>query len=85
MPTQEQINRQGLAYIAGLHQAVRDLWAKMCDEEGISADSKFVVFSENNKFKPFYDNALTQLWEAETQYKAGGYVGLRIGKGGVAR
>ncbi len=78
MPSQEQINRQGQKYIAGLRQAIHILWIKMCEEEGIPADSQFVVFSDTNKYKPFYDKAMRELWDAESQYAAGGYVGLKI-------
>lgn len=75
---QQKINKTGQDYIDGLTQVVHDLWVKMCEEDGIPPDSKFVVFSENNKYQTFYDNALQQLWEAQAQYKAGGYVGLTM-------
>jgi hypothetical protein len=81
MPKQEEINREGTKYIEGLRQTVRELWGKMCEEDGIPKDSKFVVFSDKNKFKPFYDKALQELWEAEAQYRNGGYVGLKIENG----
>jgi hypothetical protein len=51
----------------------------MCEEEGVPPDSTFVVFSEKNKYRPFYEKALDELWENEAAYAAGGYVGLRIG------
>ncbi len=76
--SQESINKQGEAYIAGLRATVAELWKKMCEEDGIPPDSKFVVFNPENKYHPFYDKALAQLWEAEAGYKAGGYVGLRL-------
>lgn len=75
---QKKINRQGENYIAGLRQVVGQLWRKMCEADGIDPKSTFVVFSDTNKYKPFYDKAITQLWEAEEQYRAGGYVGLKI-------
>jgi len=77
---QEKINRQGEKYIADMRSTVGVLWRKMCEEDGIDPAAKFVVFSETNKYKPFYDKAMSQLWEAEEQYRAGGYVGLRVGK-----
>lgn len=79
MPSQKEINRTGQKYIVGLRQAVHGLWVKMCEEDKIPPDSEFVVFSDDNKFMPFYNQALTQLGEAEEQYRAGGYVGLKIG------
>ena len=75
---QKRINKQGLDYIAGLQAAVGQLYDKCCEEDQIPLGSKFCVFSDDNKYLPFYNNALTQLWEAEAQYKAGGYVGLQI-------
>jgi hypothetical protein len=81
MPGQEELNRNGQQYIADLRAAARDLWAKMCEEDKIPPDSKFVVFSETNKYKPFYDKAITQIFEAEKEYQNGGYVGLVIKNG----
>ena len=75
---QQKINRHGQEYIASLEDAVRQLWAKCCEAEGIPADSKFVIFSDDNKFKPFYDQAVRQLQQARAEYAAGGYVGLTI-------
>jgi len=75
---QEQINKRGQEYIANLQATVHRLWAKCCEAEGIPADSKFVVFSNDNKFKSLYDQALKQLWQAQAEYAAGGYVGLAI-------
>ena len=77
---QKQINQQGQAYIEGLRSTVHQLWEKCCEEDGMPADTKFAVFSEGNKYLPFYNKALQELWEAQEQYKAGGYVGLRISK-----
>jgi len=78
---QQTINKQGMDYIEGLRATVHELWEKCCEEDQIPLGSKFCVFSDGNKYLPFYNNALAQLWEAEAQYKAGGYVGLRITSG----
>ena len=75
---QRQLNRQGKAYIVGGQNTVKQLWQKMCEEDGVPTDSKFVTFSDNNKYAPFYDKAVAQLREAMAQYRDGGYVGLRI-------
>ncbi len=75
---QENINKQGLKYIEGLRATVKQLWIKCCEADNVDPGSKFVVFSDDNQFTPFYNNALKQLWEAEGNYKAGGYVGLRM-------
>jgi hypothetical protein len=85
MSKQEEINKQGQAYIAGLWAAVHQIWGKMCEEEGIPPGSAFVVFSPDNKYLPYYNRALTTVWEAEAQYRAGGYVGLKIEKRGVKK
>ncbi len=78
--TQTKLNRQGQQYIEGLRQTVKALWSKMCEEDGIPPDSKFVVFNDdtNKKYASFYNNALIQHREATSQYRAGGYVGLKI-------
>ena len=83
MNAQEKLNRQGQRHIQGLKQSIKAIWQTMCDEDGIPADSTFVVFSDetNKKYQIYYNNAITQLWEAQAQYKAGGYVGLRIVNG----
>ena len=80
---QERLNKQGESYILSLRNTVRAIWEKMCEEDSIPADSKFVVFSDetNGKYGPFYNAALRQLSEARAGYSAGGYVGLRIVNG----
>ena len=80
MSKQHQINRTGQRYIDGLKAVCRDLWRKACEFDGIPSDSKFVEFSEGNRFAEFYNKAMIQLLEAQAQYKAGGYVGLKIGR-----
>jgi hypothetical protein len=77
---QAKMNRQGQQYIVDLAHTVKQLWVSMCEEEGIPTDSKFVVFSDDNKFMPFYNRAMEQLQEARRQFAAGGYVGLKIGR-----
>jgi hypothetical protein len=79
---QEQINRQGRQHIATLQVAVSKLWHQMCEYDGIPATESFVdidCFSSGNPYTRFYQTALRQLWQAEADYAAGGYVGLRIG------
>ncbi len=80
MTTQEMLNRQGQKYIKGLADMVHVLWEKMCEDVGIPEDSKFVEVSvlEASKYHKFYDIALCELWAAQREYAAGGYVGLRI-------
>jgi len=77
---QEALNKRGQEYIASLQAVVRELFIKCCEVDGIPPDSKFVVFSDDNKYLPFYNNAVIQLMEAREQYAAGGYVGLTIPK-----
>ena len=84
MNTQERINKNGLAYIAGLKATARKLWSQACKADGIAHNEMFVVFSDDNKYAKMHDQCMAQLFEAETQYKAGGYVGLAI-RGGKAR
>ncbi len=79
---QTQINKQGQQYIVDLAHTVHDLWVKMMQDLSLPEDSKFVEadFLATSKYHQFYDNALKQLWEAQAQYRAGGYVGLTIGR-----
>lgn len=81
MPTQERLNKHGQMYIAGLANTARQLWVKACEADGIPPESKFVVFSDGNRFAVFYNLAVGQLLEARSEYAAGGYVGLRIVNG----
>ena len=81
---QENINRRGLDYIDSLRAIAAQLWKKACEEDRIPLESKFVVFSQDNKYVPFYNRAVGMLHQAEAEYQAGGYVGLKI-EGGKAR
>lgn len=83
MPIQERLNRQAKVYIASLRNTINVLWRQCCEADGINPESKFVVFSDGNKYVPFYNKTMTEYMEAVAQYEAGGYVGLRI-KGGKA-
>ena len=76
---QERMNKQGRDYIIAIRNTARVLWIKACEAEGVPSDSKFVVFSKENKFAEFYNIAMLRLQEAEAEYRAGGYVGLKIG------
>ena len=78
---QEKINQQGEDYINTLKRIVRGLWVKACEEDGIDPTAKFVVFSKENKCVPFHNKATRRLQEAEKEYAAGGYVGLKIEDG----
>lgn len=85
MPTQEKLNKQGQDYIASVANTVRLLWRRACEAQGTDPDSKFVIFADDNKVKPFYDKAVRELLAARREYAAGGYVGLQIGGGRKAR
>ena len=85
MPTQEKLNTQGREYIERVAHTVRLLWRRACEAQGTDPGAKFVIFADDNKFKPFYDKAMTELLAAKREYAAGGYVGLQIGAGGKAR
>lgn len=80
MSTQENINRTGQKYIDGLRSTRTQLWKQACEFDSIPVDSKFVVFSKDNKFAEFYNLSCLRLSEAIAQYRAGGYVGLKIGR-----
>jgi hypothetical protein len=78
MPKQEELNRKGKAYIAGLKFAVGAAWKKACEHDGIDPKTSFAVFSERNPFNRFYQAAMSEYLSACREYAAGGYVGLRI-------
>ena len=73
-----KIFRDGQKHIVGLRQMATKLWQKACEFDNIPVDSKFVEFSEGNKFIPFYNNVMRQYFEAVAEYQAGGYVGLTM-------
>lgn len=81
MPAQERLNAQARKHIAGLANTARLLWTKACEQDQIQPDSKFVVFSEGNKFAEFYNICIGQLFAARREYACGGYVGLTISHG----
>jgi hypothetical protein len=64
--------------VIDLAHVVHQLWEKCCEEDDIAVDSKFAVFSKENRFVPFYERAKTMYDEALSEYNAGGYVGLQI-------
>lgn len=64
-----------LALYAGL---VKATWESACKHDGISPSSKFVVFSNDNPYLPYYEKAVREYREAMYQYQAGGYIGLRL-------
>lgn len=78
MATQENLNKHMVKTITGWANTARVLWLKACEFDGIAPESKFVVFSEGNKYAKFYNQAMTQLFEARQQFADGGYVGLTV-------
>ena len=78
----EDIEGAGARHIEGLRATVHEFWVKACEHDGIPPSSSFVVFSENNPYVSFHDNARRQLMEAQAAFvPGGGYVGLCIEKG----
>jgi hypothetical protein len=69
---------EGRKYLARLRATVKACWARSCEADGIPVDSSLVVWSDGNKFAPFYERAMTQYLDACREYEAGGYVGVRI-------
>ena len=56
----------------------RRAYAAACKHDGIAADAKFAVFSDGNPFVQFVDKAAAELFARIREYRAGGYVGLKI-------
>ena len=75
---QAQLNKRGQQYLKSLATAVSDLWHKCCEHEGVEPGAPFVVFSKDNPYQGFYNQAIKQLLHAQAEYLAGGYVGLKI-------
>ena len=77
----EDIERAGFDHIADVRLAVRQLWVKMCEHDGIDPGAMFIVFSDDNPYTPFYNKAMKELQESRFAHAHGGYVGLQIVKG----
>lgn len=50
---------------------VNRLWKKMCAEEGVPVDSKFVVFTATNKFSKPYQAAVNDFFYIKRQIELG--------------
>jgi len=44
-----------------VYQSVSLVWARACEFEGIPTDSKFVVFSDTNKWAKLYNELMGQI------------------------
>lgn len=77
---QDRLNKQAIKHLAALQQTVKQLWEKSCEHDEIDPTAKFVVFTDDNPYIPFYNRALLQYREARQQFADGGYVGLTIKK-----
>lgn len=73
--------RPALRHIAALRNTWAAARASACRHDGIPADAKFAVFSDNNPFVVFSDKAASMYFEAVQTYQSGGYVGLQIVEG----
>jgi hypothetical protein len=49
---------QGSGKPLTLAELVKTLWTRACEEQGIPADSKFVVFDPSNKYAKLYNEAM---------------------------
>lgn len=77
-----QIEQNAPKHVVGLAKTRAQLWAKMCEHDGIEPTSRLVVFSENNPFTIFYDNVSREFKESlAAGVPGGGYVGLRMQQG----
>jgi hypothetical protein len=75
---QAQLNRLGQQHIASIREAVRATWVRACEYDGIDPSAPFVVFSDDNPHREPYNALVEKLFEMQAQYRAGGYVGLRM-------
>ena len=51
---------------------VTALWAKMCAEEGVPVESKFVVFNSTNKYSARYNKAVQAFFLIKRNLELGG-------------
>ena len=71
-------------HLAAMAGTVRQLWKQACQHDGIDPSASFVVFSDGNPYRGFYNSAVEELMRDSADYQAGGYVGMTI-VGGKAR
>jgi hypothetical protein len=74
-----RIEIRGQEHLAVIAGAMKVLWKKCCEHDGMEPASKFVVFSNDNPYLAFYNRAVQQFQEASAAYQAGGYIGLTLG------
>ena len=71
--------KPALRAIDGMKNTWVAAYKAACKHDGIPEDSKFSIFSDDNPFVPFVDKVYQEMCAMITEYKAGGYVGLKIG------
>jgi len=82
MSTIGAIEQAGFRRIADLKYAVKRTWESACKHDGIDPAASFVVFSDDNPYKPFCQLAMQEYLEAKRNHvPGGGYVGLTIKNG----
>ena len=69
----------GLRAIANAKFAWQQAHKSACKHDGIPENSKFSVFSVDNPFVKFVDAGYREYCARVTEYKSGGYVGLKLG------
>lgn len=71
--------RGGLKEIQAIRNTWRAAYQSALRHDGMPEDTNFAVFSADNPFVPYAEKAYSELCRMIEEYRAGGYVGLRIG------
>ena len=76
---QTKINQQGQKYLASIREAAHLEWDRACEHDGMPLDTKFAIFSDDNPHSNIHGRLLLLYYQGLAAYRAGGYVGLKIG------
>ena len=70
--------KKGKDYLNEIRAAWQGVYKKACEYDKIPIDSEFAVFSADNPFLRFVDQAAKDYFRAKNEYQNGGYVGLTM-------
>ena len=80
------VERERVGSIRAVHDMLltaREVYGSALRHDGLPADTRFAVFSDDNPFVPFYERAMGQYQEMAQACAAHGYVGLSLQHRGV--
>lgn len=77
----EQERKSGIQYLEDLRAAISTVWQKACEFDGMPPETKFAMFSKDNRYAKAYNDLMRQYREGMTECTAYGYTGMRIANG----